>query len=250
MHPENSIRGRFGTDASISITAVHNSPFWKRTMDVVFILLALPVLAPLMVAIAVYIKLVSRGPVFFKQKRVGYLGGTFICYKFRSMTANADVSNHREHTTDLIRRSDIPMRKLDKTDARVIPGGAWLRASGLDELPQLLNILRGEMSLVGPRPCVPYEYDQYLPWQRTRFDVAPGLTGLWQVNGKNQTTFNEMIEMDILYGRTRSLWLDLRIILKTVPAVIEQVRFSRVARRQSATRRVSVRGGAVEMQGK
>jgi lipopolysaccharide/colanic/teichoic acid biosynthesis glycosyltransferase len=207
---------------TISEAAVHNSPAWKRAMDVGFILVATPVVVPLMAVIAFYIKLVSKGAVLFKQERVGFKGQSFTCYKFRSMKPNADVRGHKDHATHLIRRSDLPMIKLDATgDSRLIPFGALLRASGLDELPQLWNVLRGEMSLVGPRPCVRYEYDQYLEWQKLRFDVAPGLTGLWQVSGKNMTTFNEMIKLDIEYGKRRSLWLDLTIISKTIPALFE-----------------------------
>ena len=191
-------------------------------MDIVFICMSAPVVLPLMGLIALYIKCVSKGPIFFKQERVGYRGTTFLCYKFRSMKQNADVSGHKDYTTSLIRGSDRPMIKLDaKGDSRVIPLGGILRASGLDELPQLINVLKGEMSLVGPRPCVPYEYEQYLPWQKQRFDVAPGLTGLWQVSGKNLTTFNEMINMDIYYGHHLSFWFDLKIIAKTIPALFE-----------------------------
>jgi exopolysaccharide production protein ExoY len=191
-------------------------------MDVGFIVASAPVVLPLMGAIAVYIKCVSRGAVFFKQERVGYKGKSFTCYKFRSMRPNADVSGHKAHTTELIKGEHIPMIKLDATgDSRLIPLGAVLRASGLDELPQLWNVLRGEMSLVGPRPCVRYEYEQYLPWQKKRFDVAPGLTGLWQVSGKNMTTFNQMINLDIEYGKRRSLWFDLKIIARTIPALFE-----------------------------
>jgi len=115
------------------------------------------------------------------------------------------------------------MTKLDRHDPRVIPGGRILRALGLDELPQIINILRGEMSLVGPRPCLPYEYERYSPRHRTRFQTLPGLTGLWQVNGKNKTTFEEMIDLDIYYVAHRSLWLDLKIMAKTIPAILGQL---------------------------
>jgi lipopolysaccharide/colanic/teichoic acid biosynthesis glycosyltransferase len=115
------------------------------------------------------------------------------------------------------------MHKLDgRGDSRLIPGGKLIRASGLDELPQIINVLRGEMSVVGPRPCIPYEYAQYSPAQKERFDVTPGLTGLWQVSGKNRTTFDEMVRLDIRYARTRSLRKDSAIIIKTVPALIVQ----------------------------
>ena len=126
------------------------------------------------------------------------------------------------------------MVKLDaKGDKRVIPGGWLLRSTGLDELPQIINIFRGEMSAVGPRPCLQYEYDRYEPWQKERFHAVPGLTGLWQVSGKNRTTFDEMIELDIRYARKSSFWLDIRIILMTVPALLIQVLETRRARKSS-----------------
>ena len=199
-------------------------PVWKRVLDVSCILLVLPVSLMAMMAVAILIKLVSNGPVFFKQERVGYLGRRFLCYKFRSMAVTSDQKVHRKHMEHLI-GSDLPMTKMDvKGDLRLIPFGWFLRATGLDELPQLINVLRGEMSLVGPRPCVPFEYERYLPWQKERFNTLPGLTGLWQVSGKNHTTFVEMMDLDINYCRTKSLWLDFKILLETLPAVIGQTR--------------------------
>ena len=181
-----------------------------------------------MMLIALIIRMVSAGPVLFKQERIGYLGGRFLCYKFRTMFVNADTGIHRGHLNQLM-NSDAPMMKMDsKGDPRIIPFGRLLRASGLDELPQLINVLIGDMSLVGPRPCVSYEYENYLPWQRERFNALPGLTGLWQVSGKNRTTFTEMMELDIKYARTRTLWLDLKIIFKTVPALVIQMWDTRV----------------------
>jgi lipopolysaccharide/colanic/teichoic acid biosynthesis glycosyltransferase len=200
-------------------------------LDVACILLALPGLAVLFVLIALWIKLSSRGPVFFRQDRVGYGGRTFVCLKFRSMKVGADTTVHKDYLKQLL-QSGTPMTKMDiKGDPRLIPFGAVLRSTGLDELPQLINVLRGEMSLVGPRPCIPYEAEDYLPWQRERFDTLPGLTGLWQVNGKNKTTFNEMINLDIAYVRNKSLWLDIKIIVRTVPTLISQVRESRASRK-------------------
>jgi hypothetical protein len=138
------------------------------------------------------------------------------------MFVDADTSLHQGHLHQLM-NSNTPMMKMDsKGDPRIIPFGVLLRASGLDELPQLINVLRGEMSLVGPRPCLPYEYDKYLPWQKERFETVPGLTGLWQVSGKNKTTFVEMIQLDIKYTKNKNLWWDLKIILMTVPALIIQ----------------------------
>ena len=147
------------------------------------------------------------------------------------MKVDADNGVHKNYLKDLI-HSAAPMTKMDaKGDSRLIPLGALLRSTGLDELPQLINVLRGEMSLVGPRPCIPYECEDYLPWQMERFDTLPGLTGLWQVNGKNKTTFNEMMNYDITYARTKSLFLDLRIMAKTIPALISQVRDLQANRR-------------------
>jgi exopolysaccharide production protein ExoY len=198
-------------------------PRWKRILDIVLILLALPLLLPLAAFVAVLIWAVSSGPILFKQERVGYLGGRFMCLKFRTMFVGVDSAVHQGHLRDLI-NSNTPMTKMDSQgDQRIIPFGLLLRSSGLDELPQIMNVLRGEMSLVGPRPCLSYEYDKYLPWQQERFATLPGLTGLWQVCGKNKTTFTEMIELDIDYGRKKSLWLDLKIILLTPLAIIIQI---------------------------
>jgi lipopolysaccharide/colanic/teichoic acid biosynthesis glycosyltransferase len=198
-------------------------PRWKRTLDVVFILLILPFVLPLAVLVAVLIRMVSAGPVLFRQERVGYLGRKFMCFKFRTMFIGAETTTHQGHLQHLM-KSDAPMVKLDAGgDLRIIPFGLLLRSAGLDELPQLINVLRGEMSMVGPRPCLAYECDDYLPWQRERFNTLPGLTGLWQVSGKNQTTFAEMMQLDISYARKKNLWLDLTIIAKTIPAIMGQV---------------------------
>jgi lipopolysaccharide/colanic/teichoic acid biosynthesis glycosyltransferase len=153
------------------------------------------------------------------------------------MKIGADTQLHKAYLKHLL-QSETPMTKMDLNgDPRLIPLGALLRSAGLDELPQLINVLRGDMSLVGPRPCIPYEAEDYLPWQKERFNTLPGLTGLWQVSGKNQTTFNEMINLDIAYVRNKSLWLDIKIILRTVPALISQVRETRASRRTQAANR-------------
>jgi lipopolysaccharide/colanic/teichoic acid biosynthesis glycosyltransferase len=147
------------------------------------------------------------------------------------MYCGAETVSHQGHLQQLM-TSDTPMVKMDSSgDSRIIPFGKILRAAGLDELPQLFNVLNGEMSLVGPRPCLPYEAEQYLPWQRERFNAAPGLTGLWQVNGKNKTTFTRMIQLDIEYTRNKSLWLDIKIIFKTVPALLVQLRDLRLKKK-------------------
>jgi len=202
-------------------------PRWKRILDIVFILLILPLVLPLAALIAILIRMVSDGPVLFRQERVGHLGRRFMCLKFRTMFMGAETATHRGHLEQLI-KSAQPMVKLDAHgDSRIIPFGSLLRASGLDELPQFINVWRGEMSIVGPRPCLAYECDHYLPWQRERFNTLPGLTGLWQVSGKNQTTFTEMMQLDIQYARNKTLWLDLAIILKTIPAILAQIWFTR-----------------------
>ena len=198
-------------------------PTWKRALDIVGALLGFVLILPLFLLIAVFIKIVSPGPVFFKQERVGYLGKLFTCWKFRTMRVNADTSAHQQHLSKLI-GSEKPMTKLDlEDDSRIIPLGECLRQLGLDELPQLINVVRGEMSLIGPRPCIPYEAREYLPWQRKRLDTTPGLTGLWQVSGKNRTTFNEMMRFDVTYARKVSFWLDVKIFLKTLPAILNQI---------------------------
>jgi lipopolysaccharide/colanic/teichoic acid biosynthesis glycosyltransferase len=198
-------------------------PRWKRALDVAAILMALPILLPLSVVIAVAIRATSKGPFLFQQERVGFRGQRFMCLKFRTMYCGAETVTHQGHLKNLM-DSDAPMVKMDATgDSRIIPVGRLLRSSGLDELPQLINVLKGEMSLVGPRPCLPYEAEKYLPWQLQRFNAAPGLTGLWQVNGKNRTSFTRMMQLDIEYTQTKSLWLDLKIIFRTVPALLVQM---------------------------
>jgi|ERR1051326_1567839 lipopolysaccharide/colanic/teichoic acid biosynthesis glycosyltransferase len=194
-------------------------PPWKRLLDLSLIVILCPGALVLGGLVAAVVKLGSPGPVLFRQKRVGYRGKQFMCLKFRTMLTDADIESHRRHTETLI-RSKAPMTKLDaRRDPRLAPLGSVLRATGLDELPQLINILRAEMSLVGPRPCIPYEYELYETSQRRRFNAAPGLTGLWQVSGKNRTTFEEMVRLDIKYSETLSPWLDIKIILKTLPAI-------------------------------
>jgi exopolysaccharide production protein ExoY len=195
------------------------------------ILLSLPIWLPLMVCLIVWIKIVSSGPVFFRQERVGFRGRHFMIFKFRTMEVNVDTQSHELHLQQLI-SADCPMTKLDASgDPRIIFGGRILRATGLDELPQLFNVLRREMSLVGPRPCMPHEFQRYKTWQRERFNALPGLTGYWQVNGKNKTTFTEMIKMDIHYAKSLSVWLDLAILLKTFPAIIAQILETRISAR-------------------
>jgi exopolysaccharide production protein ExoY len=198
-------------------------PLWKRGLDICCLLIAVPSLLPLMAMVAVLIKLTSKGPVLFRQERVGLFGRKFTLFKFRTMIVGADTTAHEQYVAGLI-GSNRPMIKMDGSDKRLIPVGRLLRAAGLDELPQFINVAKGEMSLVGPRPSLPGEYQRFSPWQRARCNTLPGLTGLWQVSGKNRTTFDEMIEYDLQYVRTQSLWLDLKIMLKTIPAVLMEVK--------------------------
>ena len=210
-------------------------PGWKRAMDIGCCLAALPLFLCCTLVVAILTRVASPGPIFFRQERVGYRGRPFLLYKFRTMHVQADVSAHQMYFAQLV-RSNTPMRKLDaRGDSRLIPGGRLIRASGLDELPQIMNVLRGEMTIVGPRPCIPYEYAHYSAVQKQRVHVTPGLTGLWQVSGKNRTTFNEMVKLDVQYAKTRSAGLDLKIILRTIPALLAQLTESRRKDRAAAT---------------
>ena len=205
------------TNGSIS------KPGWKFALDITCILLALPIWLPLMILLMLVTRLASPGPIFYRQKRVGLGGRHFSIWKFRTMKVSAETQTHEHYLHELI-RVDRPMTKLDNYgDPRLAPFGRFLRASGLDELPQIFNVLCGEMSLVGPRPCTPNEFAHYEPWQRERVNALPGLTGYWQVNGKNKTTFNEMIVMDLFYLKNLSILLDLKIILNTSAVIAGQL---------------------------
>ena len=177
-------------------------------------------LAPLLLLIALIIKLDSPGPVLFRQQRVGRGRRNFLVAKFRTMQHGADHDVHRDYMLALI-ESGTPAPKL-AGDARVTRFGAFLRRTSLDELPQLWNVLRGEMSLVGPRPPIPYEVDHYPPHWFERFLVKPGVTGLWQVSGRSEVSLEEMIELDVDYARRRSVLLNVWILLRTIPAVLSQ----------------------------
>jgi lipopolysaccharide/colanic/teichoic acid biosynthesis glycosyltransferase len=198
-------------------------PLWKRAFDLLFIVVTCVVWLPLMLLLMAAVRVLSPGPIFYRQARVGFRGRVFTIYKFRSMKVNVETRTHEDYLARLIGR-ECPMTKLDAAgDPRLIPLGRLLRASGLDELPQIFNVLRGEMSLIGPRPCTVKELERYQPWQRERLLAVPGLTGLWQVNGKNKTTFTEMITLDIRYARHLSLWGDLVILAKTPLSIISQL---------------------------
>jgi len=201
----------------------------KRAIDITGSTALLLALSPVLAAIAALIKLTSKGPVIFKQERLGQFGARFKCLKFRTMYINNDPRIHQEYVQQFIAgedgldksgNSDKPVYKLTK-DPRVTLIGRFLRKASLDELPQFWNVVRGEMSLVGPRPPVPYEFEVYDVWHRRRIlEVKPGVTGLWQVSGRNRTRFDEMVRLDLTYCRSWSLWLDLKILLVTPRAVL------------------------------
>ena len=199
----------------------------KRGVDIFGSLMLLLLLGPAFLIIAVLIKLTSPGPVFFRQIRIGQEAKPFTILKFRTMHVNADHVLHREYTSWFIKASgqakssgNNGLFKLTH-DPRITPIGRVLRKTSLDELPQFLNVLTGEMSLVGPRPPIPYELEQYKPWHCRRvLDAKPGITGLWQVSGRSRTTFDEMVRLDLRYARTCSLWNDIKILLATPRAVL------------------------------
>jgi lipopolysaccharide/colanic/teichoic acid biosynthesis glycosyltransferase len=201
----------------------------KRVLDVVGALVAIVLFAPLIALTALGIKATSPGPVIFKQARLGRGGVPFTFYKFRSMVVSGDDRIHRQYVRSLIEGcSDTvnqgspgtPFYKL-KADPRITPVGRFIRKTSIDELPQLFNVLKGEMSLVGPRPPLPYEVEKYQWWHARRvLESTPGITGLWQVEGRSRTTFDEMVRLDLQYIRDCSLTLDLKILLRTVRAVL------------------------------
>jgi exopolysaccharide biosynthesis polyprenyl glycosylphosphotransferase len=201
---------------------------WKRVFDTIAVSLGLLILFPLFLIIAVMIKLDSPGPVIYKQRRIGEHGRDFIMYKFRSMHIGTDIDLHREYVTVLI-RDNIRLEQIStnrqaslkmQNDPRITRVGRFIRKTSLDELPQLFNVLRGEMSLVGPRPDLPYAVEVYKDWYKRRFTCLPGITGWWQVKGRNLVPFDEMVRMDIYYIEHTSLWLDLKILFLTPWAVI------------------------------
>ena len=214
--------------------------FVKRAIDLIITLSALILLIPVMAILSILIKLDSKGPVFFVQERVGsrlknnngrffWQPVVFKCLKFRTMNPDADESIHQEYTKAFIGKNIEKTNDLQggetKTfkllnDPRVTRVGYYLRKYSLDELPQLMNIISGDMSLVGPRPPIPYEVDEYKPWHFRRFETKPGLTGLWQVTARSSADFDEMVNLDIEYINNQSTWLDIKIILKTPRVVL------------------------------
>ena len=200
----------------------------KRIVDFTTALLLLILCFPLMLILSIIIKCTSKGPIFFTQERVGRGGKSFTFIKFRSMRHKADDSIHREYMAKLIQGEaesqaddgDEPLFKM-KHDPRITEVGHFLRKTSLDEIPQLLNVLSGSMSLVGPRPPIPYEVNAYKSWHMQRLSVKPGITGLWQVSGRSTTTFDQMVKLDLEYIEKRTLALDLKILFQTIPAALD-----------------------------
>jgi lipopolysaccharide/colanic/teichoic acid biosynthesis glycosyltransferase len=200
----------------------------QRLFDIAFALALILLLSPILIGVALAVRLESRGPAFFRQRRVGYREKEFTLLKFRSMRVDADPQGHQEYVTALIKgegqNPDGGRENLYKlaVDNRITGVGRWIRRWSLDELPQLFNVVRGDMTLVGPRPAIPYEVAEYPNWYRERFSVKPGLTGYWQVSGRSERTYEEMVRLDIEYAQRRSLGLDLSILLKTPWVVLSR----------------------------
>ena len=201
-------------------------PRLKRAIDVAGSLALIGALTPVLGACAAAVRLSSPGPILFRQRRIGRDGQPFEMLKFRTMHQNADQSAHQQYVARLIAGTadahDAEGAAVFKLvgDRRITPAGHWLRRLSLDELPQLINVLRGDMSLVGPRPPLPYEIQHYTPRHLERLAVTPGITGLWQVSGRSRTTFEEMIDLDLAYIERWSVSFDLQILLRTIPVVV------------------------------
>ena len=189
----------------------------RRTLDLFLSMALLVLLLPVMAILAVLVKLDSKGPILFKQYRVGENGQLFWFYKFRSMVIDAEA---RRAALEGLNEASGPLFKM-KNDPRITRCGRWMRKYSIDELPQLLNVLKGDMSLVGPRPALPAEVEQYDQFQRRRLEVKPGITGLWQVSGRSDLTFEQSVKLDIDYIDRQSLWLDFTILLRTFGAVVK-----------------------------
>ncbi len=205
--------------------------FLKRCLDIVGACAAIVIFSPLMLIIALAINKTSPGPIVFRQTRLGCRGVPFVFYKFRSMSVNSDDRIHREYVASLIEGDNAAVNQGDsakpvykiKADPRVTRIGSILRKTSMDELPQLFNVLKGDMSLVGPRPPIPYEVEKYEPWHLRRIlEIKPGITGLWQVEGRSKTSFDDMVRLDLRYVRNCSLVLDVKILLKTFAVVLKR----------------------------
>ena len=192
----------------------------KRVFDLVIASGATLACLPVIACLAIMVRLDSKGPVFFRQERVGRDGVPFRIWKFRSMRHNSDDQRHRADASAWFAAEPKGGSYKTLSDPRITRAGRFLRKTSLDELPQLFNVLRGEMSLVGPRPGIAYELDHYLPWYFERQRVKPGITGLWQVSGREKVSADAMMTLDVGYVRERNMWLDLKILLFTVPALL------------------------------
>jgi exopolysaccharide biosynthesis polyprenyl glycosylphosphotransferase len=219
-------RGWTGADGRSGVVLPFATPapegfylrFGKRALDILGSSVALLLLAPIIAVLAVIVRLTSRGPVFYRSTRVGLGGRTFTFYKLRSMVKDADLKRqHLQHLNE----ADGPVFKIAR-DPRITPIGRFMRSTSLDEVPQFWNVLKGDMSLVGPRPPIAEEVAQYEPWQLRRLDVRPGLTCLWQISGRSRIGFQEWMRLDLEYIRHQSFAMDLRILLRTIPAVLSR----------------------------
>jgi exopolysaccharide biosynthesis polyprenyl glycosylphosphotransferase len=208
--PDGLAGREFEIDESLSYAAL------KRAFDLAVSLAAVILLVPIIPLVAIMIKLDTAGPVLFRQERVGKNGRIFKFYKFRSMYAGAE---QRKKEIEALNEQDGPVFKA-RSDPRVTNVGKFLRRSSLDEIPQIFNVVKGDMSVVGPRPPLPSEVEHYQPWHRRRLEVTPGITCLWQISGRSHLSFNEWMRLDMEYLKQRSIKTDLLILLKTIPAVI------------------------------
>ncbi len=220
---------KYGNLPVVGVSQFSPSPFlegYKRVFDSVLAAMGLMLLAPLFAGIALAVKLGSEGPVFFAQTRIGKGGRPFKFYKFRSMTVGSDKDKDREKTVVQFMQTKSKTKPTEQAstkivnESRVTPIGRFLRKTSLDELPQLFNVLKGDMSLVGPRPCLPFEWDHYEDWHKRRLSVMPGCTGMWQVAGRSVVGFEDMVVLDLYYIQNASVLLDFGLLLKTLPVML------------------------------
>jgi exopolysaccharide biosynthesis polyprenyl glycosylphosphotransferase len=230
VYVHSAASGSTESEAAAALRAAHRrrpgsqiAALAKRLLDLAGSLALLIALAPVLLVVAALVKLTSPGPVFFRQQRVGENASPFTMLKFRTMRVNCDSAAHREYVSQFIKAgkaADGGVYKMTH-DPRITPVGRFLRKTSLDELPQFINVLRGDMSLVGPRPPLSYEVEQYKAWHCRRvLDAKPGITGLWQVTGRSRTTFDEMVRLDLRYAKSSSVWTDIKILLATPGAVV------------------------------
>ena len=226
--PSRIFMEQYGDVPVVGISQTHPSPLkekYKRAFDLLLTIVGLVLLSPLLAAIAILIKLDSPGPVLFRQVRIGKNGLPFNFYKFRSMLMGSEQDETRkDQATQFVKGTYTAGNGDNSTkivnESRVTRIGKWLRRTSLDELPQVINVLKGEMSLVGPRPCLPYEWEHYQEWHKRRLSVLPGCTGMWQVSGRSVVDFEDMVVLDLYYIQNSSLLMDFRLLLKTVPIIV------------------------------